>query len=64
MEVKGFFCLFLVMPCDMWDCQFPNQGSNLPLLHWKHRVLTTELPKKSLDKGQSLKNSLKRLVCF
>lgn len=51
----------------------PVPWGNLSSLTWNQthapstggaRVLTTELPKKSLDKGQSLKNSLKRLVCF
>ena len=31
----------------MWDLSFPNQGSNLYPLQWKHRVVTTGPPGKS-----------------
>ena len=32
---------------SMWDPWFPNQGSNLHPLHWKHEVLTTGPLRKS-----------------
>ena len=43
-----FFVFFfnLVVACGIY---FPDQGSNLGLLHWEHRVLGTGLPGKSLD---------------
>ena len=31
----------LVALCGKWDLSFPDQGSNLPTLQWKCRVLTT-----------------------
>ena len=37
----------LAMLCSMRDLSSPEQGSNLWPLHWKHRVLTTGLPRKS-----------------
>ena len=40
---------FLAVPCSTWDFSFPNQGSNLYPLHWKHGVLTTGSPGKPLS---------------
>ena len=39
------------MGCTKWHCGIlvPNQGQNPYLLQWKHRVLTTGLPGKSLN---------------
>ena len=39
-------CELLVEACGIY---FPDQGSNLDLLHWEHRVLGIGLPGKSLD---------------
>ena len=33
----------------MWNLKFPNQGSSLHALHWKHGVLTTGPPGKSQE---------------
>ena len=38
-------CRLLVAVCGI---QFPDQGSNLGILHWEHRVLATRPPGKSL----------------
>ena len=45
---KCFLFFFLVKP-HLWheESWFPNQGSNLCPLHWKHGVLTTGPPGKS-----------------
>ena len=42
--------LFFKFGCAMWHTalQFPDEGLNLRPLHWKHKVLTTEPPGKSL----------------
>lgn len=37
-----------VQVCSFLFFQFSNQGSNLGFLHWKHEVLTSRLPGKSL----------------
>ena len=42
-----FFCFFCRV-VQHARSQFPDQGSNLFPLQWKHRVLITELPGKSL----------------
>ena len=42
-----FIYLFIFRPQGMQDLQFSNQGSSPHSLHWKHGVLTTELPGKS-----------------
>ena len=42
---EGF--LFWPRATQHMGSQFPNQGSNLLLLHWKHRILTTGPPGKS-----------------
>ena len=39
---------FLAVPCSLQDLKFPKQGSNPCPLQWKHRVLTTGPPGKSL----------------
>ena len=38
---------FFAMPHGMWDLGFPDQGSNLYPLNWKHRILTTRPSGKS-----------------
>ena len=43
-----FFFFFPAPPYGMWDLSSPNQGSNPSLMHWKHGVLTTGPPGKSL----------------
>ena len=40
--------LFFGCAAQLMGSQFPNQGSNLIPQQWKHRVLTTGLPGKSL----------------
>ena len=49
--VSHYFFSFLfylpATPSGMWG-QFPDQESNLHLLHWKHRVLTTGPPGKTV----------------
>ena len=37
------------MHCKTCGSYFPNQGSNLHPLHWKHGLLTTGLPGKSQE---------------
>ena len=39
--------MFLAVPCGMWDFSSPTRDGTRPL-HWKLRILTTELPEKSL----------------
>ena len=43
----SFFLLATPTPLNMQDLKFPNQGPNPLTLRWRHRVLTTELPRKS-----------------
>ena len=43
-----FFFFFFFWLCHLGTL-FPNQGSNPCPLHWKHGVLTTGLPGKSLN---------------
>ena len=49
----GIFHFVVVVVClgplrGMWDPYFPDQGVNLYPLQWKHGILTTGLPQKSL----------------
>ena len=50
---SGLFAFFFVFyfGCTRWHVgsQFPNQGSNLRPLLWKHGFLITGLPGKSLN---------------
>ena len=50
---SGLFAFFFVFyfGCTRWHVgsQFPNQGSDLHPLHWKHGFLITGLPGKSLN---------------
>ena len=52
LRIAIVFCLFVCFsatPHSMWDPRSPtDQGLNMCPLHWKHRVLTTGLPEKSL----------------
>ena len=41
------FVCFLAIPLGMWELSFLDQGSNPHALQWKHRFLTTGLPRKS-----------------
>ena len=50
-------CELLVEACVIY---FPDQGSNLGLLHWEHRVLGTGLPGKSLD---GIVDGSKQILC-
>ena len=45
-----FFFFFLLFGCTAWhaESQFPDQGWNLQLLQWEHRVPTAGPPRKSL----------------
>ena len=36
-----------IFSCGMWDLEFPEQGSNLGLLHWECGILATGPPGKS-----------------
>ena len=38
---------YVAVPCGTWDLGFLTGGQTYPHPHWKGRVLTTELPKKS-----------------
>ena len=42
------FYVLVFWPLGMWDLS-PDQGSNRHPLHWKHRLLTTGPPRKSLN---------------
>ena len=44
-QVSSVF-YFLAVPHSMKDLKFPNQGSNLHPVHWRHGVLTTGSPGK------------------
>ena len=43
-----FFFFFLVTPGSMWDISSPTRDQTPTILPWKHEVLTTWLPGKSL----------------
>ena len=44
-----FFFFFFATLHYMWNLSFPTRDqTSLDTLHWKHRVLTTGLPGKSL----------------
>ena len=49
----SFFFFFFAMLQWLAGSLFPDQGSNLYLLQWKHGVLTTGPPEKSQRKLQS-----------
>ena len=46
-----FFFFFFVWACGIY---FPDQGSNPGPLHWKHGVLITGPPEKSLFKKKKM----------
>ena len=56
--VKHFFFFFFGCASRHAGSQFPDQGSNLCPLQWKHRVLTTGLP------GNSRTHFQKFVKCF
>ena len=47
-SMVSLFFNFLAMPRGMWHLSSPNQRLNLCALHWKHGILTTGPPGKSL----------------
>ena len=46
-KFQGFLFLSFGHAAQHVRSYFPNQGLKLCPLHWKYRVLTTELPEKS-----------------
>ena len=44
-----FFLYFLAMSQGIWDLSSLTRDQTCNPLHWKHRVLTTGLPGKSLN---------------
>ena len=47
LDWRNFFLFFGHAVQHVWDLKFPDQGSNLHPLHWKHGVLTPGLSGKS-----------------